>query len=96
MSANEMRIQKIVREESDTKRLGIKVKYMCLSLSCEHHQALHGELFEVEKIKALYDLANVPADCRCAVTQVLVDDQGNPLTPAIVERAKAQAASKKL
>lgn len=95
MSANKLRIQKIVREESDTRRLGIKVKYMCLSLSCEQHQALHGELFDIHKIKTLYDLANVPTDCRCAVTQVLIDDQGNPLMPTVVERAKAQAASSK-
>jgi len=96
MSANEMRIQKLLREESDTRRLGIKVKYMCLSLPCEHHKSMHGELFEIEQLKKTYDLSNVPADCRCAVVQVLVDDLGNPLTPSIVEKAKAQADSKKL
>lgn len=95
MPVNEMRIKKLLREESDTKLVGILVKYMCLSLPCEHHQSLHGELFEIEEIKKLYDLTNVPAECRCAVIQILVDDHGNPLTPSIVEKAKSQASRKK-
>lgn len=94
MSVNEMRIQKVLREENDTKRLGILVKYMCLSLSCKHHQSLHGELFGIDEIKKLYDLTRVPAECRCGVIQILVDDHGHPLTPSIVEKARSQSISK--
>lgn len=51
MAANEMRIQKLLREESDTRPLGIRVKYMCLSLACGHHKSMNGELLETEQVK---------------------------------------------
>ncbi|OLO09680.1 hypothetical protein BTW08_00920 [Salinicola sp. MH3R3-1] len=96
MTVNRMRLDKILKENEDVKRLGISVKYMCLSLMCDHHKSLHGELFDVEKIKDLYSLENVPEDCRCSVIQVLVDEAGKPRSPSIVEKAKSQASDKNL
>ena len=96
MTVNSMRLDKILKENEDVKRLGISVKYMCLSLMCEHHKSLHGELFDVEEIKDLYSLENVPEDCRCGVTQVLVDEAGKPRNPRVVEKAKSQARDKNL
>lgn len=96
MTANRMRLDKVFKENEDVKRLGIPVKYMCLSLMCEHHKSLHGELFDVEEIKDLYSRENVPEDCRCGVTQVLVDEAGNPRNPSVVEKAKSQAREKNL
>jgi len=94
MTVNSMGLDKIIKENEDVKRLGIPVKYMCLSLMCDHHKSLHGELFNIEEIKDLYNLENVPEDCRCGVTQVLVDEAGNPRNPGVVEKAKSQARNK--
>lgn len=90
MSVNSMRIEKILKEDEDVKRLGIQVKYMCLSLMCEYHKPLHGELFDIEEVTELYRLDIVPEDCRCGVTQVLVDEMGKPRNPNVVENAKSQ------
>ncbi|MBS3667999.1 hypothetical protein [Vreelandella boliviensis] len=94
MTVNSMRLEKILRETEDVKRLGIPVKYMCLSLMCEYHKSLHGELFNIEEIKDLYSLENVPEDCRCGVTQVLVDEVGKPRNPRVVEKARLQSKDK--
>lgn len=96
MFVNSMRMKKILKENEDVKRLGIQVKYMCLSLMCEHHKSLHGELFGIEEITALYRLDNVPEDCRCGVTQVLVDETGKPRNPNVVENVKSQAKGRNL
>ncbi|MEL7966049.1 hypothetical protein AAG587_06720 [Vreelandella neptunia] len=90
MSVNSMRLQKIIKEDKDVKRLGISVKYMCLSLMCEHHKSLHGELFDFGEVTSLYDLDNIPEGCRCGVTQILVDETGKPRNPAVLEKAKSQ------
>lgn len=94
MSINESRIKRIISEDAEVKKLGLKVKYMCLSLACDHHRSLHGELFGFGEIKTIYALESVPDGCRCGVTQVLVDNQGNPMTPKVVELAKSQAGKK--
>lgn len=94
MSINKLRIEKFLREENEAKRLGILVKYMCLTLSCVHHQSLHAELLDVEKIKEIYNTSSVPNGCSCAVVQILVDAHGEPLTPSIIRKAKTQLNGK--
>lgn len=96
MTVNSMRLDKILKDDEDVKRFGILVKYMCLSLMCAHHKSLHAELFDVEEIKDIYSLENIPEDCRCGVTQVLVDETGKPKNPRVLEKAKSQAIDKKL
>lgn len=96
MAVNSTRLNKILKEDEDVKRLGIPVKYMCLSLMCEHHKSLHGELFDTEEIRELYGLENVSDDCRCGVTQVLVDEAGELRNPRVVEKAKSQARDRDL
>lgn len=91
MSPNEKRLQKVLRDEQSVNRLGIPVKYMCLSLMCEHHKSLHGELLDISEVMEIYKLESVPEDCRCGITQILMDETGNPRTPEIVEKAKSQA-----
>lgn len=95
MSVHEIRIQKVLREEEDVKRLGVPVKYMCISLACKHHESLHGELLDIDTIKRVFSLNTVPDDCRCGITQILVDKSGVPLNPGVVERAKSQVFNKK-
>lgn len=96
MSINSMRLEKILKEEESVKRLGIPVKYMCLSLMCKHHTSLHGELFDIVEVQRLYSLDNVPDGCCCGVTQILVDETGKPRHPTVVERAKSQARDRDL
>lgn len=95
MSVNSMRLEKIIKEGEGVKRLGIPAKYMCLSLTCEHHKSLHGELFDIGEITSLYSLDNIPEDCRCGVTQILVDETGKPRNPAVVEKARPKGSRPK-
>lgn len=96
VTVNGMRVKKLLKYEKDVKRLGISVKYICLSLMCEHHKLLHGELFEFSKIMEIYNLENVPEDCRCGITQILLDEEGMPRTPGLVSKIKSQAKIRNL
>lgn len=96
MSVNSMRFGKILKEADEVKRLGISVKYMCLSLMCEHHKSLHGEVLDIGEVKSIYSLDNVPDGCRCGVTQIPVDETGKPIIQTIVEKAKSQARDRNL
>lgn len=90
MTINHSRFDKFLREEAETRRLGIGVKFMCLSLPCMHHESLHGVLHSSDEIKSIYHPDIVPDDCKCAIVQVSVDDKGNPRIPRIVEKARGQ------
>lgn len=87
---NEMRITKLQREAKDTERFGILVKYLCLSAMCKHHSHLFGELIDYHVALSLYSLDMVPDDCRCAVSQVLVDENGEMRSKALKERIAKQ------
>tara|TARA_Y100000588_G_C13540804_1_gene621903 strand:- start:126 stop:476 length:351 start_codon:yes stop_codon:yes gene_type:complete len=91
MTVNDARLRKILQQSQEAERLGIKVKYLCFSSACEHHRYLHGDILDIEQVKHIYHLENVPEDCCCGVAQIDVDDAGQPKNPRFVEEVKAQA-----
>lgn len=73
--------------------LGIKTKVMHLSAlsptTRPNHRARHAHLYTVQEERDWY--ANTPGasiNCKCGITEVLVDSKGNPLSTGIIERAK--------
>ena len=93
MSVNENRFNKLIREENDVKRLGIRVEYLCLSLMCNHHSNLHGSLISFDKAKETFNLDSAPDDCRCGISQILIDENGMPTSMSLIERVRSQVRS---
>lgn len=52
------------------------------------HAARHGKLFTREQVRDWYAVDGNSINCRCAQTSVMVDENGKPLVPSIVDRAK--------
>lgn len=94
MNIKEMRIRGFEESQAQSLKVGSSVKYMCLSLACEYHSDLHGELFDADEIRNIYGTDDVQEDCKCAIIPILVDPQGNPVIPRQVEKAKAQKLTK--
>lgn len=90
MGIKQSRFDKFLKEEAETRRLGIGVKFMCLSLPCIYHDLRHGVLHDPDEIKSLFHPDLVPDDCKCGIVQVLVDDKGGPRAPGVVEKAWEQ------
>lgn len=89
-----MRIRKLEADIADSQITGIAVRFMHLSAlapnSRPSHAKRHGELFTGEEMLQWWAADGNGSGCRCSCTPVLVDDQGNPLTPGLITRAKAQ------
>lgn len=90
MEVNKMRSEKLIREQADAARLGIDVKYIFMSAQCPHHENLHGKVVEFDEAFEVFSIENVPSGCRCACTQILVDEKGEPFSPSLVKRIKSQ------
>jgi len=73
--------------------LGIKTNIMHLSAlsptTRPDHRARHAKLYTIQEERTWYATTpGAPINCRCGMTEVLVNDKGEPLSPAIIERAK--------
>lgn len=73
--------------------LGEGYLYMHLSAlsptTRKSHAERHGKLFTAQQVREFWaDPTNVDG-CRCSVTPVMVDDDGNPLVPSIINRTRA-------
>jgi len=90
MTVNEMRLQKILGEVDDLKRLGMSVNYMCFSLACRHHRSLHGELLSLEQVKETYALETVPCDCKCGLATISLDRFEKPWNEKFIKEIKSQ------
>ena len=80
-------------EDADARdRLGIQMKQMQLSAlsptTRPEHAARHAHLYTEQEVREWRARDANDINCKCGFVAVLVDDDGNPLTPAIVERAK--------
>ncbi len=51
------------------------------------HAARHGKLFTADQVREWYARDGNSEGCRCSLVEVLVDEQGVPLAPMLVERA---------
>lgn len=88
-----MRIRKLEADIADSRRTGIPVRFMHMSAlapdSRPSHVARHGELFTGEQMLQWWAADGNGSGCRCSCTPVLVDPQGEVLTPGVINRAKA-------
>lgn len=71
---------------------GLETKLMHLSaLSATtrpSHAARHARLYTVEQVRDWYSQPGESINCKCSQTEVMVDETGKPVVPAIVERAR--------
>ena len=56
------------------------------------HARRHGRLFSTDEQRDWWSQDGNSINCRCSTVSVLVDDKGNPVVPAIIERAKKNYA----
>lgn len=77
--------------EDATERLGLTTKEMHLSAlsptTRATHAARHGKLYTVEECRDWWAQGANGINCKCATTSVLVDKEGNPVVPGIIEAA---------
>lgn len=52
------------------------------------HARRHGRLFTSEEVRDWYAVDANSINCKCSQVEVMVDDNGKPLVPAIVDRAR--------
>lgn len=85
------RMARIDQDEIMAQRYGTRYKLMHFSAlqptTRASHAARHGKLFTPAEVRAWYEIDGNAEGCKCSFIQVLLDDRGRPLTPAIIERA---------
>lgn len=80
-------------DESDlaARELGIRTMEMHVSAlspsSRATHIARHGRLFTTQEQRAWWSQGSEAINCKCSTTAVLVDANGNPETPGVIDRA---------
>ncbi|AZV93567.1 hypothetical protein CBF45_07415 [Bordetella sp. J329] len=79
-------------DEVNDNHMGIQMAYLhlsALSLTTRRSHAIrHGRIFTAQQAKEFWsDHGNIMG-CRCRVVPVMVDDDGKPVVPSIVERAR--------
>lgn len=74
--------------------LGIKTKMLhlsALSISTRpSHRARHAKLFTIQEVRDWYAIIPNPINCRCAQVEILIGEDGEPLSKSIVARAQAK------
>lgn len=55
----------------------------------ESHRVRHGNLYGTQDVRVFYSRSGESVNCKCSQIEILVDDRGEPLDPALVERVKA-------
>lgn len=79
--------------EDARERLGIRTMMLHMSALAPttraSHAARHGNLYAPQEAREWWARDANSINCRCSVTEVLVDENGNPTTPALVERVRA-------
>ena len=76
---------------------GLDSKLMHISALSETTRATHSErhahLFTSDEVRDWYSQDGNAINCKCSQVEVLVDEEGKPLVPQIVERAKQNKAA---
>lgn len=84
------------RDEAEA-RYGVSSKLMHMSaLSATTrttHAVRHGRLFTTDEVRDWYSQDGNSINCKCSQTEVLVDEDGNPLNKTIQARARARYES---
>nr|MBO2511809.1 phage head morphogenesis protein [Gammaproteobacteria bacterium] len=82
-------------DESDeaAERYGLRTKLMHYSAlsptTRESHAARHAKLYTSDEVRDWYSEGANSINCKCSQVEVLVDADGKPLAPAVIERAKS-------
>lgn len=78
--------------EDAQEQYGLQTKLMHMSAlsptTRATHAARHARLYTVEQVRDWYSRDANSINCRCSQVEVVVDDEGNPIVPGIVARAK--------
>jgi SPP1 gp7 family putative phage head morphogenesis protein len=89
---NALRQARMDETLSAQESLGIQTKEMHLSAlsptTRPDHAARHARLFSIQEQKEWWARDANSINCKCSTVSVLVGDDGEPLTPSIIERAK--------
>lgn len=85
-----MRMSRLAADEADCQRLGIKHRFMHMSAlspsTRDSHAARSGELFTADEVRDWLAKDDNSTGCKCSFVLVLVDDAGNPGSPALIQR----------
>ncbi len=77
-------------------RLGIKTKLIWVSALSPTtrlwHAKRHGDLYTIQQVREFYAVDGNSINCKCSQSEVLVDDNGEAVTPRVVLRLKKQKA----
>lgn len=79
--------------EDAQQEYGLNMKLMHISAlsptTRRTHAARHGNLYTVEQSRDWFAQGSTSINCKCSTVEVMVDNDGKPLMPAIEERAHA-------
>ena len=82
-------------DESDeaAERYGLSMRLMHISAlsptTRASHSARHSKLYTSDEVRDWYSQGAESINCKCSQVEVLVDADGKPLVPTIIERAKS-------
>jgi SPP1 gp7 family putative phage head morphogenesis protein len=89
---NALRQARMDETVSAQESLGIQTKEMHLSAfsptTRPDHAARHSRLFSIQEQKEWWARDANSINCKCSTVSILIGDDGEPLTPSIIERAK--------
>lgn len=80
-------------DEAEQAREEYGIRNMLMHLSAlssatrPSHAARHGKLYEIDEVRDWY-ADGQSYNCKCSQVEILVDKDGNPVVPSIIERAK--------
>lgn len=93
---NALRTARMDEAEQVQQELGISLKMMHLSAlsptTRPDHARRHGNVYTVQAQRVWWSEGGNSINCRCSAVEVIVDEAGNPVNPAFVEKVKAQGA----
>jgi hypothetical protein len=89
---NALRQARMDETLSAQESLGIQTKEMHLSAlsptTRPDHAARHATLHTIQEQKEWWATGSRSINCKCSTVSILIDENGEPLTPSIIERAK--------
>ncbi len=84
------------QDEAENADVKYNIKSMIMPLSAflktsrKSHMKRHGDLVTYKEQKAFYDQAKNAINCHCSFVTVVLDEDGKPYSPSLVEKAKEQ------
>jgi len=88
-----LRTARLDEAQDAASRLGSKIRIMHLSALSPTtrltHAQRHGHLYDIEVERDWFAAGSNSINCKCSMTEVLVDDKGQPLSKGLVDRTQA-------